>query len=209
MRKYQKGLTLILSIIFGINSGLNSLTVAKDVKSLDNKKNVSFMSDINKLIKDPDWIKLSNYWKKLNHLQLKIDSPNRFELFQPVINERDKVLSYLNGLLNKRLLSNAGKNYLQGIIDQRYEYLNYKFGMVKCYDMSEMGYKITLKREDLENQYDILERLYKEKKINSETFSTTKKKLVEDLKFIDNNNNMPSQKQTNTELIELLLYLNK
>ena len=120
-----------------------------------------------------------------------------------------KAQSYIDVLFKEKLLTEEQKQFLISTINQRIGYLEYQIGFVSCYDMSQLGFEIVKRREDLEKRYDILEKLFKESKIDSNVFELARQKINEDMTFIEQNNSSASQKAYNKDLTNILIYLNE
>lgn len=163
----------------------------------------------NLLTQNASWIKLCKIWKELNKLESDSD-PNIIRAnFKNVEVSLPKANSYIDVLFKEKLITEEQKEFLLTTISQRIGYIEYQIGFVSCYDMSQLGFEIVKRREDLEKRYDILEKLFKENKIGSDAFELARQKIDEDMSFIEQNNYSASKKPYNKDLTNLLIYLNK
>lgn len=176
----------------------------RDKTSIENVK-----VKLDNLLKNRDWVFISNYWKKLNNLERNNDFNVNYNKLSSLNSDINKVKKSILSLKNAKLLNEKESEFLQTFFQERLSYLEFALGTVKCYDMSQMGSKIAQTRGDLETRYDVLQKLFEENKINTDTFHQTRKKIVEDISFIDENSYYEENKKTSGELIDLIIYINK
>ncbi|MEW5822285.1 MAG: hypothetical protein AB1782_18975 [Cyanobacteriota bacterium] len=205
MKKY---LIIILSLFLAFLNNSKETTIAKPLnKNVNNEINTN-NSFNNKLLKDKNWANINNFWKKLNKIERMQDYNSTYKLFEDSEKELNQIKNNINNLKNIGLINDKEKEYLLTLFEQRLRYIEFSLGMVKCYKMSLLGSKIANTRGELEKRYDIIQKLFEENKINSDTFKTTTEQIKHDLKFIDENSG-DQQYKTDSKLINLIIYLNK
>lgn len=207
INKNKKNIILFISLILTIVSGGTYQLIAQNKTPVTINKNNP--SKDTKLLTNDNWKGLKLIWKKYSNLQFEgVYNQDDFKKFQELKSLSSKIDAYLNGLEKSKLLTMEEKNYILHLFDARLHYLEYKAGFIKCYDMTMIGFEITKKYDDLENRYDTLEKLFKENKINENTYRVTREKIKEDLTFIQENSHKDNDKKLNDNFIELVTLLN-
>ncbi|MEW5822290.1 MAG: hypothetical protein AB1782_19000 [Cyanobacteriota bacterium] len=210
IKKNIKEVIVFLGILMSFYNGLNSTLNAEIKPVKNNNQSRVDQSKYSKLTGNPNWQKISKVWKDLNHFEIsKMYNKADFEKIRSLEEDIQKTKSWLNALEKAGFISLVEKNYLERVISERYGYLEFKTGFVLCYEMSQIGMEINKKRDDLENRFDLLEKLFKENKINSETYKQAKEAILNDYKFIDHNESIDQKEQINKELVELIILLGK
>lgn len=201
----KKLIILMLSLTVSLFNACSNNNASNAEKLVETSK----ISLNNQLIKTSNWKKLGTIWKQINKLESSNDQTFPSDQYKELTTYLPEAKSSINALYDNKLLSEEEKEFLITIISQRVSYLEYKLGFISCYDMTQLGFEIIKHRDDLENRYDILEKLFKENKIGSEAFELTKQKINEDIIFIEQNEYSSSKKEYNKDLTNLLIYLNR
>lgn len=178
---------------------------------LNNESGINNMAINNnkELIQNKHWINIKAYWKKLNTLQENKAININYEQLQKLQEEIKTVNKDIDSLCALKLITVEQNKYLRDFIEERLSYLNYSMGVILCYRMSQMGSQVAQKRGDLEKRYDTLEKLFSEDKIDQKTFELTKNKLIEDIKFIDENGSNNTEFKSVEGITDLIILLNK
>lgn len=213
VRHMNKKLLNVLLVFLGVFAGYSGVlnnhnaTIANDKDS--NKVSESNKDQLQQIVNNKDWKELCKIWKKFSHLQSQKDYNKNYYMFEELEKEKDKFSSHLTNLLNSKLINQKEHDYLLNTFIERSGYLRFHMGLVKCYKMSLIGSKIAQTRGELEQRYDIIEKLFSEGKINSETFNNTRKQIFEEMQFIDDNSHETPELKGNNRLYNLIIYLNK
>jgi hypothetical protein len=198
-------LSLLLSFcgFTALNIKLNALA------EKEKPANYSSNSKQQKLTTNPDWKELANTWKKLNHLETTHNNNQTYKTYENLNKEVSRVLTLIDKLQKSNLLSENEAFFSKDTLQERFGFLQYQMGIVTCYKMSQLGLQIADRRAQAEKKYDKLENLYKENKINTATFEETKKELIKDIDFIKSHSYESEQKIYNSQMVNLLVLLNK
>lgn len=198
------GLFLTLSTITGISSIANAQSTDSDC-IIKGKK-----SERLPLLKNSNWKQLCNIWKELNRFEIDDNTlQDRLNHYDKVKNLMANVPGLLNNLVKGNSISKEEEAFLNDAFTYRLDYLAFKNQIVNCYSMTEDAYNYLKIREDLELQFDILEKLFRETKINSDTFETARNKIIEDLNLIDKKYPKDSKIYNTAQLSDLIIYLNE
>ncbi|MEW5822287.1 MAG: hypothetical protein AB1782_18985 [Cyanobacteriota bacterium] len=203
--KYNKYFILILSLFLGFTGLTKSITYSKEPIEPYSKTSKINMS---KLLNNTNWKNICKIWKNFNAAENKNNHNDNYKMMQILEKELPSVANNIDTLYKQGLLNTDQAEYLKSLFNERYHYLEFSLMLVKCYDMSELGYKIAQTRGELEKRYDTIQKLYSENKINSEVFKATSNQIIKDIKFIDDNS-YSQKKKTDQSLLELIIYLNK
>lgn len=201
MSHFKNTITALLCLIISVagTSCNNSASQAQPTK------NNNTFTPTNKLFNSNDWENLKNTWKRINKLNTNPNAKIDWNATQSLMNELESnSQKYIDVLHKAGNINDEEKNFLARLFSERLSYLQYQMGLIMCYEMSMVGSQIAEKRDDLENRYDILEKLYKENKVSSQTFEFTRKKIIEDMEFI----NKHEPFNYNNKYIELITNLN-
>lgn len=210
MRRNIKGIIVIfLSLFLSVCNVWNNNFSVKAQNQKVNKTNNISNSRIKSLEKDKSWNELRILWKKLNNFKTGQDYNKNYAAYKELEKGNLKVDGVLNNLLNSKLITPKEKEFLYRLFLERLNYLEFELGFVTCYKMTSIGSKIAETRGDLEKKYDIIEKLFKEQKINSETFKTTRQTISEDISFIQKNTYGLTENSVSADTIDLLIYLNQ
>lgn len=208
----QKTITYIaysVALLLALYGTVTSLPILKAELNGGNSLNKVSNPQFKKLNQDKNWINIKAFWKKLSSLESKSDYNENFKQLQTLQTQINSVNKSIEYLKISSLLTSDQSKYLTNLIKDRLHYLEFSMGTVKCYKMSELGSKIAQTRGDLEKRYDTLENLFKEDKIDQKTFELTRSKIVEDIKFIDDNSYNEPKPQSNDGITELIILLNR
>ncbi|MEW5822291.1 MAG: hypothetical protein AB1782_19005 [Cyanobacteriota bacterium] len=199
---------IILSMISSFFWSITNMVTSKEPDNKDKHRNTSLNNVKDNLFKNNNWKKLTVMWKKLNELDSLNPKGTHYTVLNNLRPSIDKSESIIKTLEQSLLLNAEESRFLKALFKERYHYLEYHFGFIDCYEMSMMGFQIIDKRDDLEKRYDILEKCFKDNKLNSETYKTAKEKLVEDLEFIETNKYSENKTNINDKFIDLVIHLN-
>lgn len=181
MAKFRKSITYFLCLLLAIAGSTYSNTASE----AQTKTNQLANNSQNKIFKSSNWVKLRQVWKKINKLEIKDDFNGDWNVKQKKLTIlQNSSKAYISALHKAELTDDSENRFLTKLFNDRLGFLEYQMGLVLCYEISMLGSKIVEKRQDLENRYDLLEKLYKKNKVSTETFELTKKKIKEDLEFI-------------------------
>ncbi|MEW5822292.1 MAG: hypothetical protein AB1782_19010 [Cyanobacteriota bacterium] len=205
----KKHLIIMLSFIVSFTGACSYNYADNNNNTSSNMSNTLKKSTIDKLAVNPNWQKVSNTWKNFNKLEYIKDYNKLTDEFNNLEKEMNIALIKLEQLEKARLITTEEQNYISLLFKDRMNHLQGSFGMYTCYQPTMDGGKIVNTKQDLENRYDIIEKLFKEKKINSETFTKTRRQIIEDLKVLEKSDYTLKKKQINANLIDLIINLNK
>lgn len=195
-----------MSLLLGLYGGYsNNSQVKADNKNINQSKN-QVPSKFTQLSENNNWLALCKLWKKLSKLDNEYNPRKSWSIFEVLRTDYAGVNGWVSSLESVHLISLDEGRFIRDIFHDRFSYLEFRNGVVKCYDTSLSFNQIVQTRDDLENRYDILEKLFNENKINSETLSITKNKIIEDLNAIGHGS---SDKENNKQFADLLIYLNQ
>lgn len=200
----KKKIVYILALLTSISCNVSCLSQQKDNVKVDNKvdNNKSFGR------KDPSWIKLSTVWKDITKLDENKDFAVKTKIYDKVMKEYTEIDKYLKDLETKGILSKRQKDFIKQQFDVRYYSLPQRTGMVTCYEASIDGFKIQKTVDELNKQYEILDKLAQDGKINSQTYINAKNNIIQDIKDCK-----AAQKKEmiipDDSLVELLYFLSK
>lgn len=200
MNKIKKAFIIILSLIFSVQSGLFNIVYAQNKNSKHPAMNINDKKDV---FKDSNWLNLVKIWKSLNDKDYNKGSNINYNALKQT---GENAIKLIENLQKANLLKEDEINFLKELINQRIRFLQYSAGFIECYKMTLLGGEIVKKREDLESRYEILQKLYAENKIKSDTFEKTKEQILEDMNFIEKNTD---KKKLSKNYLDLLMYLNK
>lgn len=223
--RLRSSLVIFISLILSLYGGLSNNSSVKAAKGKANQSNEQMNPRILKLNKNVNWQALSKFWKQLNSLTIDFSPKDGPEALSPGASSETEsennlktvgflrkgysdVNGYLDALVKANLLSSTERSFLIQLIQERFNYLQFKVGLIMCYEPSLAAYKIWQSRDDLEIQYDIIEKLYKQQKINPATFENARQRIIEDINFVQKSDNA-SEKPVDKELVDILIYLNK
>lgn len=200
MNTVKKNIVFLFSLILSILSLQNNFVYAeKPVKQVPEiNKKVSY----DKLKTNPNWLKLSQIWKNLNNIPA--DKRN-LKGHDSMMSLQKNLGDYFNNLIKAKLITQDEKNLLLDLFNKRFDDLKFRMGIVTCYEPLPPGDNPASAGMDLEERYQILQKLADENKINSETYNTTKKYIEKDLKII----NKASNQKLNNQFVDLIYYLSK
>lgn len=210
----RKRIIVILIIILCLYNSSNFVFAQKQKvqEQTQQKTNISqsFKSSrIQELLKNKNWREVSRFWKEFNHFEgLEQKSIPR----KPFVKFEKKLpfIQYnLEALVKEHLLTNKEKDFIYAVFQDRlarYEHDN-NLAMCRRVIMPMMGG--TNKKYDLEKRYDLLEKLFKEGKLNSETFKSMQKQIVDDMNAMKPNDWYLFDKDINKSNVSLIMYLNK
>jgi hypothetical protein len=175
------------------------------VNSMNDHNQNSINKRLSELEINKSWQKLKNIWKKLNFLetngQLEV---NWQEYFNTLKEDISKVNDLTQNLINENLINTEEKEYLDMLFTRRMDDFNFRFGYMTCYLISPEFDTYFKTREELDQQYCLLQKMFIENKINTETFNTIKENIYDRLLTLEN----PDQLKNNPGLIDLITFLN-
>ncbi|MEW5822294.1 MAG: hypothetical protein AB1782_19020 [Cyanobacteriota bacterium] len=172
-------LTLLLSFI-STNMLLNNCNAFES----NNKQQQVKHDNLAQLKTNKDWQAISSIWKDLNHFKGNNDYNKSRDKLTRLKNSVEKAKNNLNNLVNKKLLTADESNFIDAVLNQRLHHVERSVGLVTCYKPSPEGIKNMTTKSELEERYDTIEKLYKQNKINSETFKTTSQQIKKDLESL-------------------------
>lgn len=206
-RKYKYYLTVLISLLIPFTaSACNSKNLQvnseppKGINKFDKAR-------INNLEKDSNWNSVRNYWVSLNHIGPRKNFESLIKYFDDLRKQLPDINNNLAVLVHDHLISQEEKDFIYSMIESRLFHLEGTFGAFTCYEPTIDGGQVMELRTNLEEQYDLLENLFKENKINQQTFSTIQQKLLKDINQIQAKEN--DTNKANDNLTELIMYLNK
>lgn len=163
----------------------------------------------NNLITSVEWKKLSDIWQKLNHIDNGGNHNNIKGIYDKITSSKAEIEPCLKRLFDLKLISGTEKDFLLNQFSNRIQSLPSRSGMVTCYDVSFSVLNTYKAQEDLEKQYDLLEKLAKENKISEEAYKTVKQSINKDLAELTHSKSISQKEQLNDALIKLLYNLSK
>lgn len=209
----KKSLIILLSIFFTVN-GMQFI-FSKEPSDQDNVKrlDIKVLPDIapedKRLVQSVDWIKLKKIWKELNHFKDNKGFLATSKYFEKIENDFKSAFSTLIG---SKLLTDSEKNFFEKLFNDRVEYLKHTSYQSACYQLCDSFETIIKTRKDLEDRYDTLEKLFKQKKINLDAYKTAKESIIKDLEVLNKETAYSTFKnpvETNDNNLNLLIDLNK
>lgn len=174
-----------------IHKNVSTNSIIEDVKVSNSK--------IEALSLSKEWQELCKGWKKLGKLSD----------YSAIESMKDNFSKHLDNLTQQGFISQEENKLLNILFSERLSHLQRQNGQMTCYRMTLNTMKIAEKREDLENRYKILEKLFNENKISETTFNESKSKIEEDLSFIDNYSSHSLKYTDFKNLTDIIIYLNK
>lgn len=190
-------LILLLALYNASCSGLNAQ------QQLQQKVQVSHnpvKNNYDILSQNPNWQELSKIWKKLNHFDENYSHKSLNEQREQYTTLNNGIYKTIDALKSTQLLTEDEVDYINNILNTRLLYLERRYNLLMCRRMLPP----VDDEQNLEKRFDTLERLYKEGKVNSETYTLTKQKLNQDLKQLKINDQRYHYKQDYLNLILLL-----
>lgn len=199
MQRIKKILILAISLTLSLQSGITNLALAekKDNKTVSNKE-----LHREELFKNNNWQQLVKIWKSIHEIAATKAENKTYEL---LTKSRENAKNLIDGLKTSKLITVEESEFLEKIINSRIRYLEYAAGIADCYYMIPGGVESLKKREDLEKRYEILDQIFKENKINTETFEKTKAQIADNIIFLEANEKTKPSKNC----LDLLIYLNQ
>lgn len=209
MIKPKKYITISIGILIAIYGGITNIISVKAESNKESTTGNMLNNKYNKLIHNKNWTNIKKFWKKINAIDIKEQNNSNFKNLQTLQEQLEKIKNNIEALKTLNLITLEQSQYLSNFIHARLSYLNYAMGRILCYKMSLIGAEVVKKRADLEKQYDILEKIFNENKIDQKTFELTKAKIIEDINFIDENTSINPKTENIEGMTDLLILLNK
>lgn len=204
-----KLITYSMSLLLALYGGIINIPSLKAQTSNDRSSKKMSANNNKVLVQSKNWKNIQFYWKKLSSLERTKDYNANYEQIQKLQVQLESILKDVDNLKLQHLLTKEQCEYLKTFLQARLHYLEFSLGAVKCYKMSLLGSQIAQTRGDLEQRYDTLEKLFKEDKIDQKTFELTKNKILEDIKFIDDNSSADPKSHMDESITELIILLSK
>lgn len=205
----KKYITCCIGVLIGVYGAVINPTSLKAQTESSNIKDDIVINNYKELLQNKNWVKIHTFWKEMSALELQRDYDRDYGNFKELYDKKNNITINISLLRDSKLLTKKQSKYLNDLIYNRLSYLEYHIGFVECYKMTLLGSKVAQTKGDLEKRYETLEKLFKEDKIDQKTFELTKNKIVEDLKFIDENSNLDPKPQLDDYMTDLIILLNK
>lgn len=170
----KKKFVYLLALLTSLSCTVACLSQTKDTKKMNGEETVSR--------KDPAWAKLSEMWKNINKLYETQDYTIKMPLYNQVRKDYTNVDKYLAELKSKGFIDEKQKNFLKEQFENRYYSLPQRTGMVTCYEASPDTFKTSKTLDELNKQYEALDKLAQDNKINSQTYINVKENIIKDIK---------------------------
>ena len=209
-KKIKSYIIVFLSLILAIfNATSNNMSVkAKEIAN--NEQTDLDTSRINRLNKNNDWLAVKKFWINLNHFNNDSnDSTPSIKRFEKLSANKDSVEQSLQDLVRLDLLSEKESSLILNVIYTRLSHLERMVGYVTCYKPSPAGFNILKTKNELENQYDILEKLYKENKITETAFNNAKIQIIKNISYLKKEALKEENEVITDSEAALLIYLNQ
>ncbi|MEW5820266.1 MAG: hypothetical protein AB1782_08760 [Cyanobacteriota bacterium] len=160
------------------------------------------------------WKNLKRYWKELSSISLEMNFTNKMEMFARLSNNSGSFDSKINNIIENidklELVNEEALIFIKNAILDRFNHIQQEHGIVTCYMMGGIAEERKALNE-LENQYILLDKMFKEEKINSKTYELTKEAIYnsfeEVIKIKSSYSN--NQSQLNKSFIDYIVELNK
>lgn len=168
-----------------------------------------------KLTNSNHWKNLKCYWKELNSISKEMNFANKMEMFARLSNNNlgsfdSKISNIIENISKLELVNKEALIFIKNAILERYNHIQQEHGIVTCYMMGGIAEERKALNE-LENQYILLDKMFKEDKINSKTYELTKETIYnsfeEVIKIKSSYSN--NQIQLNKSFIDYIVELNK
>lgn len=192
-------LILLLAIYNASDEGvIAQQAIQQKVQTIHESRKINY----DQLSKNENWQELCKIWKILNHFDENYAHKGLDKQREQFTAINNALYKNIDPLKASNLLTEDEVFYIRNLIDTRLLYLERRYNLVMCRRMLP---PVDVE-QNLEKRFDVLERLYKDGKVNSETYTATKQKLVDDLKQLNLYDGRSNYKQN---YLNLLLLLNK
>ncbi|MEW5822293.1 MAG: hypothetical protein AB1782_19015 [Cyanobacteriota bacterium] len=200
---FQKGLIATLSLLIAFLGIPGNTNIVKCTDNNQNPINNNSASILLKLFNTTSWKKINYLWKEINHLE-NIEGYQEKENKAIILNTGyEKIIPDIDTLKKQGYLTNEECIFIKALFENRLNHLKRKYAPMTCYIAYPSFASI---QDNLEQRFDILEKLFNENKISSEAFKTAKNEILNDLKKKDSKyNNI----EINDNFLDLAVYLNK